>query len=64
MTKNTDRGPSIDIFACPTRIRNGNCRCRPKCVVCGWGPHAALHGPLYGEPVGSPAYDHAYKEPV
>lgn len=49
--------PSIDIFACPTKT----CRCGQPCAVCGNGPHVSLHGPVYGQPAGSPAWDHAYR---
>ena len=27
-------------MGCPYRT----CRCTPHCAVCGWGPHAAIHG--------------------
>ena len=53
---------AIDVFACPYRARgHKNCLCLPKCAACGFGPHSAVHGPVYGERPGSKPYDHEYK---
>jgi hypothetical protein len=52
---------AIDIFNCATRrIGFQNCRCKPGCRICGFGPHMAVHGPFYGKPVGSEPYNHGY----
>lgn len=51
---------AIDGDLCTTRIRNGQCRCKPKCAVCGKGPHSAIHGPVYGQPPGSKPWGHEY----
>jgi len=51
---------SIDVFACPSR-RGMECKCKPVCVVCGFGPHASVHGPRYGEEPGGEPYDHEYQ---
>ena len=53
---------AIDIEKCTSRFKRGSsCRCLPKCSVCGFGPHMAVHGPFYGKPPGSEPYDHEYK---
>lgn len=26
------------------------CRCKPLCRICGYGPHAAIHGPTMDDP--------------
>jgi hypothetical protein len=57
-----------ELEACPTRQPlsrrgrggGGTCRCVPRCAQCGFGPHAAVHGPRAGERPGSRPYDHAY----
>ena len=50
---------AVDIQECRTR-RGLLCRCVPVCVVCGYGPHVALYGPLYGQAPGSKPFDHEY----
>jgi len=50
---------AVDWAACTNR-RGQNCHCRPKCRRCGYGPHMAIHGPLYGRPPGSEPYGHEY----
>ena len=50
---------AIDVFACPTRAL-APCRCGP-CVVCGFGPHMAIHGPVFGQPPGGPPWGHIYQ---
>jgi hypothetical protein len=52
-------GQSIDVLNCPMRSRRGSCVCE-HCMICGFGKHMAVHGPLYGAPVGSPPYSHEY----
>ena len=51
---------ATDVDNCPTRGRNDMCRCTPKCV-CGFGPHAAVHGPIKGHPPGSRPWGHLYQ---
>ena len=61
---------AIDLDACTTRRRYGRqgtsglCRCEPKCSVCGYGPHVAVHGPLYGQLPGSRPAGHEYQPPT
>lgn len=52
---------AIDTRVCQTRIRNGSCRCLPKCRHCGYGPHMGIHGPCYGQPPGSKPWGHEYE---
>lgn len=57
---------ATDTEACPTRFRNrgpasAECRCLPPCVICGYGEHAAIHGPLFGQPPGSKPWGHEFK---
>jgi hypothetical protein len=47
---------AVDLSECPTR----HCVCKPRCEVCGFGKHSAVHGPFYGQPPGSKPYDHRY----
>ena len=43
------------------RTSSGTCKCLPKCAVCGWGPHVAVHLPAYRNGVQvREYYDHAY----
>lgn len=51
-------GASIDI-SCPTRRETGYCRCE-KCDVCGYGKHSPMHGPIYGQPIGSAPWGHEF----
>jgi len=46
--------------ACLTRTTGGTCRCQPRCAVCGFGEHSAVHGPVFGQPPGSTPWGHAY----
>lgn len=54
---------AVDLEACPDRNFNGRaaCRCKPKCRVCGFGMHMAIHGPLLGEEPGSKPWGHEFK---
>ena len=58
---------ATDLDACKTRRTYGRgqslCRCSPKCAVCGYGPHVALHGPALGQLPGSKPWDHEYTMP-
>lgn len=57
---------AIDTDRCPTRFKGRNktdCKCKPVCIVCGFGPHAAVHGPLYGQPPGTKPWKHEYQPP-
>jgi hypothetical protein len=49
---------ATDWDACPTRLQT-LCHCKP-CIVCGFGPHMAIHGPVSGQPSGSNPYGHPY----
>jgi hypothetical protein len=40
-----------------THVR-GNCACKPKCAVCGHGPHAGIHLGCVDDP--ARAFGHAY----
>lgn len=56
---------ATDTFACRTRRSpGGTCRCQPKCIICGWGEHAALHGPVYRQLPGSKPWAHKFRPPV
>ena len=50
---------AIDISYCPTK-RETPCRCGP-CEACGFGPHMAIHGPVFGQPPGSRPWGHMYQ---
>ena len=56
---------ALDLSRCRNQGggRPPNCRCKPVCAICGFGPHMAAHGPAYGEEPGSEPCRHAY-EPV
>lgn len=45
---------------CSNRTRGGTCRCVPKCLRCGFGPHAAIHFEFSGRDPGKPPHFHAY----
>ena len=32
---------------CLSRTKSGTCRCTPKCAICGWGKHMAVHMPAF-----------------
>jgi hypothetical protein len=51
---------ATDYTACPTRRNRSMCHCQPRCAICGWGKHDAIHGPKYGEPPGSEPWGHAF----
>lgn len=56
---------ATDTFACMTRHTSGGlCRCKPKCVICKYGEHSALHGSVYGGDPGSKPYAHKFTPPV
>jgi len=54
-----------DRRAIPNECQNytvgGTCRCQPKCLVCGFGPHMAVHLGTRADP--QLAYDHQYEPP-
>lgn len=52
---------AVDLAQCPNYPKT--CRCQPKCIRCGYGPHFAIHGPHYGGLAGSKPYGHEYKPP-
>lgn len=52
---------ATDGNACPTRHPGGMCRCEPRCAVCGWGEHDAIHGPRFGERPGSEPWGHQFE---
>ena len=54
------RKGAVDLRACTTRNSSGVCRCQP-CVVCGFGPHMAVHGPPFGGQPWATPYDHQYQ---
>lgn len=49
---------AVDLSECPYKHA---CACRPRCRKCGYGKHAAVHGPVFGQPPGSKPYDHEYE---
>jgi hypothetical protein len=50
---------SVDLSECPDVP--GRCQCGPRCIVCGFNKHFAVHGPVFREKPGTPAYDHQYR---
>jgi len=54
---------AVDLSKCRKSFdrRIKYCDCGPKCSVCGFGPHMAVHGPVLGMPPGSAPYDHEYR---
>lgn len=57
-------GGALDVLECPKWRRNcwgrGRCACG-RCRLCGHQKHAAIHGPLFGCPPGSPPYGHEFQ---
>jgi hypothetical protein len=53
---------AIDLAACPDRPKG--CKCGPRCTICGFNKHMAVHGPFYGALPGSKPYDHQYTPPA
>lgn len=53
---------AVDFKECPQY--GSSCRCEPKCAVCGFGKHMAVHGPHYGEPPGSKPWGHEFKPAI
>jgi len=51
---------SCDLSAC-TKRRGQNCVCGLPCSVCGYGEHMAIHGPAYGQSVGSKPVGHQFQ---
>ncbi len=49
---------ATDRSECPNR--RGTCNCQPKCTVCGWGKHVALHLPQFGGKPGGKPYAHRF----
>lgn len=54
-------GGAIDFEECPLHRKRGLCRCLPKCKVCGYGKHTAIHGPRCGEQPGSEPWGHEFE---
>lgn len=58
-------GGGLDMFDCPTkkgrRAKYPSCLCKPKCAICGFGPHMAIHSHGLGQPVGSEPVGHEYE---
>ena len=56
---------AVDLDACPnpTSRRRGTirCACRPKCVVCDFPKHTAIHGPAFGALPGSKPVGHVFR---
>lgn len=52
-------GGAVDCTACPTRRPRGMCLCE-RCAVCGFGKHDGIHGPIFGQPVGSKPWGHVF----
>ena len=50
---------AVDLSECPTGAGN-KCRCRPRCRMCGFRKHMAVHGPVLGQPPGSKPWDHEF----
>ena len=50
---------ATDPDECKTK-RGYACRCGPVCAHCGFGKHAAIHGPYFGQPAGSEPYGHEF----
>ena len=44
---------------CP-KMHGTSCQCQPRCAVCSYGPHMAIHGPVYGAERGSKPWGHEY----
>jgi hypothetical protein len=56
---------AVDLSECPRRVWwQITCRCLPKCRICGFGKHMAVHGPAFGQPPGSKPYDHEFEAEV
>jgi hypothetical protein len=51
---------ALDLTECPEYPKH-RCLCG-ICTVCGLHKHCAIHGPCYGEPVGSKPWAHKYRE--
>lgn len=43
---------------CHNRTIGGTCKCKPKCVKCGYGPHMGVHMGTLKDP--TRAFDHEY----
>lgn len=47
---------------CPAKTTSHTCTCRPKCKVCGFGPHMAVHLPgKTRDGKTTEFYDHKYE---
>lgn len=52
---------AIDFKECPRYFGGQSCRCEPKCRVCGFRKHMAIHGPFFGEEPGTKPYGHEFE---
>lgn len=55
---------AVDLSECPQSQSLRACKCLPKCRVCGFGKHMAVHGPMQGELPGGKPYDHEFEAKV
>lgn len=51
---------AVDRSECTSNGTGRTCTCNPRCAVCGFGKHTALHLPLYGCQPGSKPWAHKY----
>ena len=49
---------AVDLDEC-TSLRG--CTCKPVCLICGFGKHSAVHGPVAGKPPGSAPWGHRFQ---
>lgn len=60
MSNHEEIGKGVGL--CPRPLRSGACGCGlPKCSVCGYPKHSAVHMYCLGGKSGDPPYGHEYK---
>lgn len=52
---------AVDLSECPKSQTMRPCKCQPKCRICGFGKHMAVHGPVNGGGPGSKPFGHEYE---
>jgi hypothetical protein len=53
----TDGAVELTCYRC-------DANCGPRCAVCGYFKHTAVHGPAHGQPPGGKPWGHKYTEPA
>lgn len=60
MVFSDEKSGASDFSACLHR-HGSICKCVPRCVICGHGEHAAIHGPSCSSKPGDAPFGHRFR---